>query len=238
VIIKESRVVGKRKKQPFLLKFYQFVRRLGVPHEETIGLPVVITLLALTQAQKSNISVPLEYTIIIAGLVLSGAWLGLAWNRMRFLAIVFRTFLIAALIIGGYAIGQHPDAAAVREAPGHFLTIAVQTFGALFYLGWMLGTTMREWIVTLYISPERRRLFDSRTAEIKYLLRLLRHPWPWLRYWTQLAFDRASKEEATTFDLIMARLISKAVTLKGIVVIAAGVAAIVALIRGWHGFPL
>jgi hypothetical protein len=61
--------VRKRKKQPFLLKFYQFVRRLGVPHEETIGLPVLITLLALTQAQQSVISAPLEYTIIIAGLV-------------------------------------------------------------------------------------------------------------------------------------------------------------------------
>jgi hypothetical protein len=98
----------------------------------------------------------------------------------------------------------------------------------------MIGNTVREVVITLYISQERQRDFDDRTAKIRYAITLLRHPTAWLSYWTHLSVGRGDRESATPFDLLMARFVGDLLTPRGISYVVLGVVAVVAAIYRWH----
>src|SRR5580704_892522 len=93
---------------PRLVRFYRYVRRWGVPHEETVVYPAVVMLLCITQSERGNFPIELSAWISLIFMWLCGAWLGFAWSKPRIGSLVIRAFLISLLVVVGYAIGTHP----------------------------------------------------------------------------------------------------------------------------------
>jgi hypothetical protein len=206
------------------------VRRGGVPHEATIGLPVLLTLFVTAQSEKAVITLSEATGIFVVGTVVSGAWLGFAWNGTRLCPLVLRPLVMAAFIVACYAVGKHPPLGE-GETYGHMFATLSQALYGLFFFGWVTGNTLREVVITLYISNERRLAFESRIAKIKYASELIRHPLVRFGYWTRLSVGKEEKRAATTFDLLMARFIGETLTPKGLAIVIAGVLAVVGILR-------
>jgi hypothetical protein len=226
-------------KPPVLLRFFRFVRRQGVPHEETVAIPVFVTLAAITQAERLLIPIWLAASLSAFFAFVSGAWLGLAWTKPRVASVIIRTVLIAALIVGGYAFGKHPNPGTIEEYR-HDFVLTIQSYGGLFYAGWMSGSMLREITVTLYISTGRRQRFETGWPyrAVKALWSFLRHPRGQVSYWSRLAVGREIKDDATVFDLLMARFIDSTFSPDGVTKILSVVVAICAGLLALYGLFL
>jgi hypothetical protein len=194
-----------RPSAPRLLRLYRFVRRRGVPHEETVVLPILAALACVTQSEHGNLPIWLSAHIIVLVTWLSGAWLGLAWSKPRVGALAIRSVGISALIVGGYAFGTHPDAPGTKAEYQQIFVEMIRGVGLIWYCGTIFGLALREWTITLFISERRRAAFEERWV-YRLWAEFLRHPWKKIAYWARLGVDREDKEKATVFDLYMVRI--------------------------------
>jgi hypothetical protein len=198
---------------PRLVRFYRFVRRWGVPHEETVVYPAVVMLLCITQSERGNF--PIWLTACFSGIfmLLCGAWLGFVWSKPRVGSLVIRAFLISLLVVGGVAL--HPNAPGTKAEYVQLSADMVRGFGLIWYTGWMVGSTLREMTITLFISEARRAAFEQGWA-YRFWTEFLRHPWKKISFWLRLGVDREDRQKATVFDLYMADFIKSLLTVNGI----------------------
>lgn len=188
---------------PRLLRLYRFVRRRGVPHEETVVYPAVVALLCVTQSEHGNLPIWLSAYIIGISTLLCGAWLGFAWSKPRLGSLVIRSVIISALFVGGYAFGTHPDAPGTKAEYQQVFVQMARGFGLIWYFGRIFGSGLRECTITLFISERRRAAFEQRWP-YRFWTTFLRHPGKKISYWLRLAVDREDKQNASTADLYMA----------------------------------
>jgi hypothetical protein len=168
----------------------------------------------------------LSANIIVLVTWLCGAWLGFAWSKPRVGSLVIRSYLISLLIVGGYALGTHPDAPGTKAEYQQIFVDMVRGVGLIWFGGTIFGAALGEWMITLFISERRRAAFEQRWA-YRFWTEFLRHPWKKIAYWARLGVDREDKEKATVFDLYMVRIFF---TEKGIIRLLRIVLATIAIV--------
>jgi hypothetical protein len=199
---------------PRLLRLYRLVRRKGVPHEETVAYPAVGMLLCVTLSWGINFPIWLSAYISAIFMCLCGAWLGFAWSKPRYGALAIRTVLISLLIVGGVVLETlfccSWVAVKAHDDYGHLLAITVLAVAMSWGNGFVIGSTLRDMTIMLFISEEQRAIFEQRWPYrlwTEFLRDFLRNPVKKIAYWARLGVDREDEEKATTFDLHMAHFI-------------------------------
>jgi hypothetical protein len=154
-------------------------------------------------------------------MLLCGAWLGFAWSKPRFASLVIRTFLISLLVVGGYAIGTHPNAPGTKAEYQQLFSLTVRAVVLIWYGGWIVGSALREMTITLFVSEARRAAFEQGWAYRFWSQKI--------RFWWRLGVDREDREKATDFDLHMANLIKSVFTVTGIMALIGIMAGMIGL---------
>src|SRR5580704_12546590 len=200
---------------PRLVRFYRYVRRWGVPHEETVVYPAVVMLLCITQSERGNFPIELSAWISLIFMWLCGAWLGFAWSKPRIGSLVIRAFLISLLIVVRYAIGTHPNAPGTKAEYLQLFAQMVRGVGLIWYIGCLAGWVLRDWTIILFISEAKRAAFERGWAYRFWTEKI--------KFWLRLGVGRADREKATVFDLYMAELIKSVFTVNGIKIVVAAI---------------
>ena len=174
----------------------RFVRKYGVPHEETVILPAMATVFFAHQYEIGSISVSLAALAPAFVSLICGFWLGLAWKGFPVVRAGLRTWYISIIATLLVALGSHPD---LNKA--NFITIFAQiekTFGLIFYLGWCFGGSARDLILDLYYSPSQREIAKRRQERF--------------RLWFRVALETEDEKSVDPTDRLIGRAIRNVLT--------------------------
>jgi len=166
-------------------------------------------LLCVTLSWGINFPIWLSANISAIFMALCGAWLGFAWSKPRFGALVIRIVLISLLIIGGVSVETLlccSSEAMKAHDYGHLFLVTVLAVATSWGSGFSIGSTTREMTRMLYISAEASdeqrwpyRLWTE------FLRDFLHNPGQKIRYWLDLDAGLEDKATATAVDLFMVK---------------------------------
>lgn len=177
-----------------------FIRRTGVPHEETIIIPAVALNVASSFFQKDGWPFLAAILFVAATSFLCGMWLGFAWRGFPVFRILIRTIYIGVLSALLYML-FHDEIVTKTEAV-HTVGQIVSSAGLLFYLGYIIAAVIRDVALRKFSSETQRQRYLSRISWWKHIWRLVR--------------KKEDDDNVSDWDFMVARFISSCLDIKAI----------------------
>ena len=174
-----------------LRKGVRWIRECGVPHEETVAIPVLALVICCRVFSGSSIPIWVPGVLLTTVNVVCGAWLGLAWTGLPAFKVLLRIIYIAVLGILGVMLTSH-EAISKKEAVD-LVASMMRTLGLVFYSSWFTASCLRDTLLKRFYSQKQRDKYMQQMA--------------WYRYIWELARDRADKSTASDFDYAVATVI-------------------------------
>ena len=125
-----------------LKQFISVIQRYGAPHEESLIIPTIFTIVMLRRSEVEGVNGERGFIYCVVAFIIFGAWLGLAWKSENAIRVGFRTYYIGILTTAGYAAltsKQH-----TLEEYMRFIGLIAQGLGGSYFVGWMIGSTIRQ----------------------------------------------------------------------------------------------
>lgn len=178
-----------------------WIRRAGVPHEETVIIPAIALYVTFSVSGESGWRFWVPGVSLAAISFVCGAWLGLAWRGFPTIRVVLRTVYIGVLAVLIYML-MHDEPVTKREAT-HAVSLIVSSVGYLFYFGFFYAAIMRDVALRRFSSEKQLQRYHARKAYWRYIWRLSR--------------EQEDKTAASDWDLYVSKLVQSLMDVKGLI---------------------
>lgn len=142
----------------------RYIQKYGAPHEETVIIPSIITVILMHQSDIGKINQRYLAPMLECVFILSGIWLGIGWSNDNAIKVAFRSIYSEIIISLLYAVSTE-NHYSLKEYV-NLSILVISTLGLIFYLGWFISSVIRQ---LLFLTDEERKLGVQRRRWMSYM---------------------------------------------------------------------